>query len=591
MADITARKPLDITRLTPLQLGLAIASLVLVVAVAAVLIMGFSSASAARDVLRSGYLFTDLGNIQRGAYELHLATLALLDEGMQRFDNVHLQYALLSSLVDLALRDADSTPTMTLGLGKLRTILAEYDLLMLDLREDTALLLDVDMRNRLLDVLVRFERSAQSLYDREETRFFQRVSKGLDEQRTSNVLLLLMSVCAAVFSTLLALSLNHSIRFEFERAYSMLETLFRADEELHRNVSFEQVGAALVATATEIMRASKAVLFTWDVNRERLIPRVWQGFMSQRIAEQSYTTGDGCLSRVIHDREIVCIEDTLQNPDTLQPLTVEEQVRALVHVPILISEQSFGVLTICFTRPRTVESDERRLLAAMARRAASAIENARFYDLAQASATMQERQRLARELHDAVTQTLFSASLIAEVLPRIWERSPEAGMARLDELRQLTRGALAEMRTLLLELRPQALLEAEMGELFRQLAEAMTGRSRVPVKFDITPGLELEPETKVAFYRIAQEALNNVAKHAHASRVDVSLTESDGQLVLCVADDGRGFDPKSIPPTHLGLGIMQERAHQIGATLEIESEIGRGTRIVSRWSHHEEQRE
>ena len=589
--NVTTRKPLDITRLTPLQLGLAIASLVLIVAVVAVLIMGFTSASTARDALSSGYLFTDLGNIQRGAYELHLATLALLDEGAQHLDNVQLRYMLLSELIDLALDDANSAPTMTLGLGKLRTILAEYSLGLFAVRDDTALLLDVDARRHLLDVLERFERSAQSLYDREETRFFQRVSDGLDGQRTSNMLLLLMSVCAAVFSTLLALSLNHSVRFEFERAYNMLETLFRADEELHRNVSLEQVSAALVAAATEILRADKAVLFTWDVSRERLVPRVWQGFASRRIAEQSYTSKDGCLSRVINGSEIVSVEDTGSDPNTLQPLTIEEQVRSLVHVPIMISEQSYGVLTICFARPRTIDNDERRLLAALARRAASAIENARLYDLAQVSATMQERQRLARELHDAVTQTLFSASLIAEVLPRIWQRSPEAGMARLDELRQLTRGALAEMRTLLLELRPQALLEADMGELFRQLTEAMTGRSRIPVTLDITPDLNLEPETKVAFYRIAQEALNNVAKHAHASQVDVSLTESDGHLVLRIADDGRGFDPQSIPPTHLGLGIMQERAHQIGATLEIESEVGRGTRVVSRWLHHEEHRE
>lgn len=182
------------------------------------------------------------------------------------------------------------------------------------------------------------------------------------------------------------------------------------------------------------------------------------------------------------------------------------------------------------------------------------------------------------------------------MLPRVWERSPEAGAARLEELRQLTRGALAEMRTLLLELRPQALLEADMGELLKQLVEAFAGRSRIPVTLEAGAGLELLPEVKVAYYRIVQEALNNITKHAGASRVSVSLAEEDGWLVLVVADDGKGFDPAGVPPTHLGLGIMQERAQQIGAELEIESGPGRARAsrpggIVDRSRHNDRPRD
>ncbi len=585
---MTARKPLDIRRLTPLQLGLAIASMVLVVAVVALLIMGFASGAAAQSALRSGYLFTDLGNIRRGAYELHLATVEMLDVGRDGLGRARLQYALVSSQVEQAQRSSPESPVIALGLSKLSPMLAEYGQLLDQVGADEALLAQPSVRERFLDVVDRLERSTQSLYDREETRFFQRVSDGIDGQRTSNLLLLIMSVVAAVFAALLALSLNHSIRFEFERAYSMLEMLFRADEELHRNVSIEQVGDALVATGLAVLAADKAVLFTWDVSRDRLVPRVWRGF-GPSFAEQTYSVADGCLSEVVQGSEIVVVEDTSRDRETLQPLTAQEHVRSLVHVPIRIADQSYGVLTICSERPRSLDDDERRLLAALARRAASAIENARLYDLAQVSATRQERQRLARELHDAVTQTLFAASLIAEVLPRVWERSPEAGAARLEELRQLTRGALAEMRTLLLELRPQALLEADMGELLKQLVEAFAGRSRIPVTLEAGAGLELLPEVKVAYYRIVQEALNNITKHAGASRVSVSLAEEDGWLVLVVADDGKGFDPAGVPPTHLGLGIMQERAQQIGAELEIESGPGQGTRVEARWHSRQEQ--
>ncbi len=209
-------------------------------------------------------------------------------------------------------------------------------------------------------------------------------------------------------------------------------------------------------------------------------------------------------------------------------------------------------------------------------------EQARRAEAEQAAAAA-ERNRLARDLHDAVTQTLFSASLIADVLPRLWGRDPDAGRQRLDEVRQLTRGALAEMRTLLLELRPAALLAADLGELLRQLAEAVTGRARVPVELKIEGNGELPPEVKIALYRIVQEALNNMAKHAGASRATIGLQHAPDRVELWVEDDGRGFDVAGVPAGHLGLGIMRERAAAIDASLDISSQAGGGTRIIVIW--------
>jgi len=165
---------------------------------------------------------------------------------------------------------------------------------------------------------------------------------------------------------------------------------------------------------------------------------------------------------------------------------------------------------------------------------------------------IERRRQVAEGLRDAVTQTLFSASLIAEALPRLWERDPQEGHRRLDELRELTRGALAEMRSLLLELRPSAFVDAPLGDLLRQLGESITGRARVPVTVEVEGECSLPAEVKVALYRIAQEALNNVAKHAGASQASVSLRCQAEQVVLCVSDDGRGFDPDSIPLDSLG---------------------------------------
>ncbi len=203
---------------------------------------------------------------------------------------------------------------------------------------------------------------------------------------------------------------------------------------------------------------------------------------------------------------------------------------------------------------------------------------------AREQATAEERNRLARDLHDAVSQTIFSASLISEVLPALWQKNPDEGRKRLGEVRQLTRGALAEMRTLLLELRPDSLVEAEIGYLLTQLGESITGRSRVPVTVTVKNTCALPVEVKVAVYRIAQEALNNVVKHSGASEANVDLDCTEAGFILQVKDNGKGFSVRGVPPTSLGLGIMRERAKEIGAKLSVRSTPGKGTAIKVIWS-------
>ncbi|MBK8986638.1 MAG: PAS domain S-box protein [Chloroflexi bacterium] len=201
-------------------------------------------------------------------------------------------------------------------------------------------------------------------------------------------------------------------------------------------------------------------------------------------------------------------------------------------------------------------------------------------------ATLQERQRLAQNLHDAVNQSLFSASLIAEVLPRLWERDPTEGRQALEDLRRLTRGAMAEMRGLLAELRPLVLTDSELGDLLRQFGDALTGRTNIPVQVTVT-GTERGPlpaDVQVAFYRVCQEALTNIAKHAGASRVEIDLRYEADAVTLRIRDNGQGFDMAHTPAGHYGLSMMRERAKTIGAELTVASQPGQGAEIVIRWT-------
>ena len=219
-------------------------------------------------------------------------------------------------------------------------------------------------------------------------------------------------------------------------------------------------------------------------------------------------------------------------------------------------------------------------LRAIADLAAAAISNAHLAAQASELAAAEERQRLSRELHDAVNQTLWTAALTADSLLREADEGSPLHV-RLERLRQLTRGAQAEMRTLLLELRPQQLLEIELPELLDQLITAMECRKKMTVAVRLNP-VELEPTKRVALYRIAQEALTNITRHSGATTVTIALgpMPTPGWVELRITDNGRGFDPDKVPPGHLGLSIMRERAEAIGAELAVVAAPGHGTRLA-----------
>jgi nitrate/nitrite-specific signal transduction histidine kinase len=281
--------------------------------------------------------------------------------------------------------------------------------------------------------------------------------------------------------------------------------------------------------------------------------------------------------------------------DALHALWARAGWQTILALPLTAKGRPTGLLFLGTASPtRTSTSAEQwALLRSLGQQIGVAVENAHLVEQAEQSAVQAERTRLAGELHDSVTQTLFSANLIAGIVPLLWDADPAEGRRRLEEVQQLTQGALAEMRMLLLELRPEALASSSLPDLLSRLAEAVTARARVPVTFscegDMSPLAEgAGCDARIALYRIAQEALNNMAKHAGASAATLTLkTEPDSSVTLEIADDGRGFDPKRIPAGHLGVKIMRERAEAIGAALHLMSAPGRGTRITVVWPAQE----
>jgi signal transduction histidine kinase len=361
---------------------------------------------------------------------------------------------------------------------------------------------------------------------------------------------------------------------------------------LNSNRPLQEILDYIVAQACRLLNTNAAAIYRLQ-QENRLSIQAYRGLPAE-YATIDLIVGRGATGRAVQSRQPVALSDTVAylahqgNPveEPQQRALIREvlqRFRALLAVPLIIKDEVYGGITVYHPDPREFSAEEIELAVSFADQAALAIENARLREQAERTAVAAERSRLARDLHDAVTQTLFSASLIAEVLPRLWERNPDMGRQRLEELRQLTRGALAEMRTLLLELRPASLTEASLAELLRQLTEAITGRARVPVMLTVEGERDLPPEVKVALYRITQETLNNVAKHSGASRAAVILRYQPDRVMLHIGDDGRGFKLADTPPDSLGLSIMRERAEAIGADLRIESEPGEGTQVFVTW--------
>jgi PAS domain S-box-containing protein len=292
----------------------------------------------------------------------------------------------------------------------------------------------------------------------------------------------------------------------------------------------------------------------------------------------------GLIWEMIGHREPVIIDDVQDDTPLARAYremvgelleTSTDQLRSWMAVPLALKDQVIGMLALAAKEPHYFTQRHIVLALAVANQAAVAIENARLYEQAQDVAVLEERQRLARELHDSVSQALYGISLGAHTARTMLERDPGQVAGPLDYVLSLAEVALAEMRALIYELRPESLkIEGLVSALAKQAA-AVHARHGITISTDLCDEPDLPLKAKQDLYRIAQEALHNTVKHAHASKVDLRLQQAPGALVLEVYDDGIGFDPTGSFPGHLGLHSMRERVTSLGGMLSIESLPGK----------------
>jgi signal transduction histidine kinase len=384
-------------------------------------------------------------------------------------------------------------------------------------------------------------------------------------------------------------------QLEVEGRHQMAESLRVMLDILNSDRSLQEILDYIVThVSSRLLDCQAMAIYSLEPRNGELSIQAAYGLPGNFSAEAISLPWNEAVSQCIHssqpvpaavvtEKSLEGMKPALSSEEWALACQVMSHYQAWLAVPLIVKGQVFGAILMFYSQPRDFSEEEIGVALTFSDQVALAIENARLRQQAEQAAVIAERNRLARELHDSVNQSLFSTSLIAEVLPRLWDRNQEEGRQRLEELRQLTRGAMAEMRTLLFELRPAAFKEARLGDLLKLLTQGVAGRARIPITLTVDGDRTLPPDVQLALYRIAQEALNNVVKYADPRQTFVSLRCQPGQVELTICDDGRGFDPNSVSPEHLGVRIMHERAAAIHAVMNLKSSPGHGTQIEVIW--------
>jgi signal transduction histidine kinase len=371
---------------------------------------------------------------------------------------------------------------------------------------------------------------------------------------------------------------------QIERHRNELESLYRADDELHKHLRLDDVLQSLVNTAVELLHADKGSLMVWDDKREKLQARATFGFRPETAASMSFSPGQGIAGKVAMTGELAIVENAGVNGRATSFIVESENLQAFMQVPIRVAGEVFGVFSADYLQPHHFPEEEKRLLMAFAQRAGMAIETSRLYEREEQIAVMKERNRLARDLHDSVTQSLYGVTLYAEVAAQLLKSGEiENAGKNLQELKRMSLDALAEMRLLIYELRPSVFEQEGLVAAIQTRLDAVEGRVGLETSFVIEGEINLPTQVEEGLYRITQEALNNVLKHSNARTVTITLAQDEKIIRLEVTDNGVGFDPiQACDSGCMGLRGMKERAKEMGAELEIISEVGRGAKITVR---------
>ena len=366
---------------------------------------------------------------------------------------------------------------------------------------------------------------------------------------------------------------------------AQLTTLQETTQALASTLELDKLLNLIIQQATALLQADGGIinLVDWERKEDEVVAAT--GSATSTLGIRSHLEGSLSGWVTLHNQPV--ISNKIPSDDRVAQhglsWVLEAGIQSAAVVPLAIKDQVMGTLLLIGTKEGKGEFDpaDLDLLVAFANQAAIAIENAQLYEQAQQLAVVEERQRLARDLHDSVTQALYGMTLYSEAIARQLSMGQvDLAGSQLNELYDTAQEALREMRLLIFQLRPPDLEEEGLVAVLRNRLEAVEGRADLKIEFRVPRETRLPLEIEEGLYRIAQESLNNSLKHASAKSVTVSLLIYESWVILEILDDGIGFDPDYVlEGSGMGLKGMMERATQMGGQLTVESRSGVGTKI------------
>ena len=347
-------------------------------------------------------------------------------------------------------------------------------------------------------------------------------------------------------------------------------------------LSVERALQKVVDAARELVDARYAALGVPD-GRGGFAQFITSGLSDDEIAAIGpLPRTHGLLDAMLQDPEPYRTGDVQQDPRYRGWPDAHPDMRSFLGIPIV----SRGEIIAAFyltdkVSAETFTAADQRLIETLAAHAAIAIENARLFERSRELSVVEERNRLARDLHDAVSQTLFSVVLTAEAAATLVDRDQQQAKAQIEKIQELARDAVQEMRSLIFELRSAELESDGLVPTLRKHVDVLKHVRRVEIELQVRGERRLKPALELELFRISQEALNNALKHAQADAVVLDIEMRRSRVTLTIRDDGVGFDlaDPAIRSKRLGLTSMRERAEAIGGSLRVESEPGRGTQV------------
>jgi signal transduction histidine kinase len=365
-----------------------------------------------------------------------------------------------------------------------------------------------------------------------------------------------------------------------EKRNQEIEALYQADERILRNVSLNQVFQTLVDVAVDMLKADRSVVFAWNDKQTKIVPRISHGFSPETLKVMEFAKGEGVVGQVMESGKSAIIRqldlDSFR-PDVRAAL-LAEGIRSFVHLPIVVDHKVVAVFNVGFTKPNLIGDDTTRLFSALTHRASISIANMELFEQTKELAVMEERNRLARDLHDSAKQKAFAALAQLGTIRGILNGHGNSVSMHLGEAENLVTDVIQELTFLVQEIYPIALQEKGLITTLREHIFEWENRNDINIQLITRNEQHLPLEVEQALYRIAQEALANVARHSHARRVDVSLAYNLDSVQLSVADDGCGFE---VNTKHgMGLRSIRERVSSIHGTVQIQSAPGHGTRLL-----------